>query len=137
MLERRRNLYGLLALFCVAGYVWMTLNIDRRFETHVGTVCVFKKVTTLPCPSCGSTRSMKAILEGDLVAGFSWNPMGYLLLMMLLVIPWWLLYDILMKRDSLHRVYRQAEQMVLKPVILWPGLILVVANWIWNIVKGV
>lgn len=137
MLESRRNLYGLLALFCVAGYVWMTLNIDRRFETHVGPVCVFKKVTTLPCPSCGSTRSMKAILEGDLVAGFSWNPMGYLLLMMLLVVPWWLLYDLLMKRDTLHRVYRQAEQMVLKPVILWPGLVLVIVNWIWNIVKGV
>lgn len=137
MLESRRNLYGLLALFCVAGYVWMTLNIDRRFETHVGPVCVFKKVTTLPCPSCGSTRSMKAILEGDLVAGFSWNPMGYLLLVMLLVVPWWLLYDLLMKRDTLHRVYRQAEQMVLKPVILWPGLVLVIVNWIWNIVKGV
>lgn len=137
MLERRRNLYGLLALFCVAGYVWMTLNIDRRFETHVGSVCVFKKVTTIPCPSCGATRSMKAILQGDLAGGFTWNPVGFILLFLLAIVPWWLLYDVLLKRNSLHRTYNKAEQLVLKPVILWPGLLLVVANWIWNIVKGV
>jgi hypothetical protein len=136
MLERR-SLYGLLALFCMAGYVWMTLNIDRRFETHVGSVCVFKKVTTLPCPSCGSTRSMKAILQGDLAAGFNWNPVGFILLFLLAIVPLWLLYDVLLKRDSLHRTYRKAEQLVLRPVILWPGFLLVVANWIWNIVKGV
>jgi hypothetical protein len=137
MFVRRRNLYGLLALICVAGYVWMTLNIDRRFETHVGTVCVFKKATTLPCPSCGSTRSMKAILQGDFAAGFSWNPIGYLLLAALAILPWWMLYDVLLKRHSLLRVYRHTEQLMLKPVIMWPGLLLLMANWIWNIVKGV
>jgi hypothetical protein len=137
MLERRRNLYGLLALFCVAGYVWMTLNIDRSFETHMGSVCVFKKVTTLPCPSCGSTRSMKAILQGDLAAGFNWNPVGYILLFLLAILPWWLMYDVLLKRDSLHRAYKKAEQLVLRPVILWSGFLLMVANWIWNIFKGV
>jgi Protein of unknown function (DUF2752) len=137
MFVRRRNLYGLLALICVAGYVWMTLNIDRRFETHVGTVCVFKKATTLPCPSCGSTRSMKAILQGDFAAGFSWNPIGYLLLAALAILPWWILYDVLLNRQSLLRVYRHTEQLMLKPVIMWPGLLMVMANWIWNIVKGV
>ena len=136
MLERRK-LYGLLALFCVAGYVWMTLNIDRRFEAHVGSVCVFKKVTTLPCPSCGSTRSMKAILQGDLAGGFSWNPIGYLLFILLIIIPWWLMYDVLLKRDSLHQLYKRLEQMMVKPLVLWPGVMLVVANWIWNIIKGV
>ncbi len=137
MFVRRRNLYGLLALICVAGYVWMTLNIDRRFETHVVSVSVGKKITTLPCPSCGSTRSMKAILKGDLAGGYSWNPVGYILLSLLAILPWWLLYDVLLKRDSLHKTYKKAEQLVLKPVILWPGFLLMVANWIWNIFKGV
>lgn len=80
---------------------------------------------------------MKAILQGDFVAGFSWNPIGYLLLAALAILPWWMLYDVLLKRHSLLRVYRHTEQLMLKPVIMWPGLLLVMANWIWNIVKGV
>lgn len=133
----RRKLYLLMAVLCVAGYVWLVLNIDQRYASQVGSVCVFKKVTHIPCPSCGATRSMKAILTGDFVAGITWNPLGYFLLLALIISPWWLLYDMVMRKDSFHRLYARLEQVFLKPMVMWPFVVLMAMNWIWNIYKGV
>lgn len=133
----RRTLYLLVALLCAAGYVWMTFHMDQRLSAHVGSVCIFKKATTLPCPSCGATRSMKAILTGDFKAGFIWNPLGYLLLTALLVLPWWLVYDIATRRDSFHRLYARMEQVMMRPMVMWIFVALMALNWIWNIQKGV
>lgn len=39
------------------------------------TLCVLRNVTGVPCPSCGSTRAVKAIASGDVVSGFLMNPL--------------------------------------------------------------
>ena len=38
--------------------------------------CLFKTVTTLPCPSCGLTRSGLAMGQGDWLAAFRLHPLG-------------------------------------------------------------
>ena len=37
--------------------------------------CVFHALTGVPCPACGSTRAVLALLTGDLRAAFAFNPL--------------------------------------------------------------
>lgn len=47
--------------------------------------CLFKKFTGFDCPFCGLQRSVIALLEGDLIASFKYQPATIPLLMALLL----------------------------------------------------
>ena len=49
---------------------------DRDPYGAYSTICVFKNVTTLPCPGCGLSHSFCEIGKGDLASAFAWNWMG-------------------------------------------------------------
>lgn len=58
---------GLAAAALAAGAAW------GLFEwPHL--VCPLKEVTGWPCPTCGTTRALFALLRGDLAAALGWNP---------------------------------------------------------------
>lgn len=40
--------------------------------------CIFRTITGLPCPTCGTTRAAVAFLHGDLVSAFASNPLATL-----------------------------------------------------------
>jgi len=50
------------------------------------SVCLFRNVTGLPCPFCGSTRSVGHILQGEFSAAVYSNPLGYFGLAFLVVL---------------------------------------------------
>lgn len=48
-------------------------------------VCPFRRLTGLPCPACGLTRSWIALGHGDLLAAFGYNAFGPLFMAVALV----------------------------------------------------
>ena len=42
--------------------------------TQLAPDCVFKAITGIPCPTCGSTRSVLLLSHGHLIAAFRMNP---------------------------------------------------------------
>lgn len=38
--------------------------------------CLLLKLTGIPCPFCGGTRSFQALSRGEWSAGFDWNPLA-------------------------------------------------------------
>jgi len=38
--------------------------------------CVFRSLTGIPCPTCGTTRAATAFLDGNLLAAFTANPLA-------------------------------------------------------------
>ncbi len=48
--------------------------------------CPFMKVTRYPCPGCGLTRSVRALLRGDVAASMAYNAFGVVALSTLLLI---------------------------------------------------
>jgi hypothetical protein len=43
-------------------------------------LCRFREMTGFACPTCGSTRLARALLQGDLAAAVGWNPFVFLAL---------------------------------------------------------
>lgn len=137
MIRNRNKLYTLLLMTSVAGYSWLYYNLaNNANEDSSVTVCLFKKLTTIPCPSCGTTRSIVLLTKGDLHAALLVNPLGYLAAFLLLIIPFWIGFDSIRSSSTLFVFYQKIETQLKKRTIAIPLLVLVLVNWIWNITKG-
>ena len=99
--------------------------------------CLFKAITGLPCPSCGATHSVLAFINGDYTGALYWNPIGPILLLIMFVTPFWLLFDVLKKKDSFFNFYNLFEAFLKRKPVMITGIALVLINWVWNIYKGV
>lgn len=64
------------------------------------------------------------------------NPLGYIVAIIMLLTPAWVLLDIATKRKSLLELYLKIETYLRQPKFAIPLILLVVINWIWNIIKG-
>jgi hypothetical protein len=63
----------------VALLIWAALLIVIVLISKLtGTqpmLCWFRRISTIPCPSCGSTRGVLSLLEGDVLGAFLKNPL--------------------------------------------------------------
>ncbi|NJO93044.1 MAG: DUF2752 domain-containing protein [Chloroflexia bacterium] len=134
----RNKLYIFLFSACIAAYSWLFIDFAylQPYDKDSTSPCIIKNVTGVPCPSCGSTRAIVALFNGDLVGSLHWNPIGLLLSLILIITPFWITYDVVLKRDSLLNFYRKSEKFIRKWYIAIPAIGLIIANWIWNICKG-
>ena len=138
MTDTRNKLYLLLAVACTAGYVWLFYNMHTGSGINGSDVdvCIFKHVTNIPCPSCGSTRSVLSLVKGDIADSFFLNPIGIFLFLILIIAPVWIAYDILSKKESLFKFYNRLEKILQQKQVAIPAVALIIVNWIWNIYKG-
>ena len=56
-------------LAVVAFYTALARSVE-----HAPSLCMFRTVTDLPCPTCGTTRATLAFARGDVLAGVLYNP---------------------------------------------------------------
>jgi Protein of unknown function (DUF2752) len=133
----RTRLYLLLGILTISGYAYLGYSLFYS-HSHSGiTVCPIKLITGIPCPSCGTTRSVIALLKGHFTDAAYINPLGFLAATAMAVLPFWLLYDLLLKKDTLSINYTKAENYLKsKPIFIVAAACLMVTNWIWNIYKG-
>lgn len=134
----RNKLYTIILLLCAAGYVWLALSFkySNAAESKDTGICLFKKVTSLPCPSCGTTRSVISLINGDVVSAIKWNPFGLIVMLFIIIAPIWIVYDLVNKKSAFYRFYKHSELFLRRKYIAIPAIILVLLNWIWNIYKG-
>lgn len=138
MILERNRLYSILGITCLAGYIWLYYNLYLQ-NTKIASesFCMIKRITNIPCPSCGSTRSVSSLLHGDFAGAIYWNPLGLVVLAIMIVLPIWLAVDLILKKDSLLQSYKSTEKILRKKTVAIPLIILVIINWIWNIYKNV
>ena len=91
--------------------------------------CTFRRVTGIPCPSCGATRGVLALLEGHPIEAVTFNPLvvsaviGFAVGGLLAPLWSWRIGAIPVLPSPLPRWIRVALVAV------------IVANWIWVIVS--
>lgn len=75
-LPRARHVQWLIGPLVTLAAV-VVLLLVARFYDHLPVrppECGFRKTTGLPCLGCGGTRSVRALVSGDLVAATRFNP---------------------------------------------------------------
>ncbi|WP_158524860.1 DUF2752 domain-containing protein [Mesonia sp. K7] len=118
------------------GYTWLISQFFIAENLKTNSVCLFKNITDIPCPSCGSTRSILEILKGNFLEALYINPLGFLGFAVLIIIPLWLLFDVLQKKHTLYLVFLRLEKNIKKTPIAIILILLIITNWIWNIAKN-
>mgnify|MGYP003246067183 FL=1 len=105
-------------------------------EEGVWRGCLFKQFFHIPCPACGSTRALIALCQGHWKESLLLNPNGVLLAVLMLLVPGWILLDIIKGKDSFFRFYLWVGRIFIRKRIFIIFLFLVLINWCWNIYKG-
>jgi hypothetical protein len=132
---KRNKLYAFLLVACIAGFGWLVYNLNYGTE-HVFGACLFKDVTSVPCPSCGSTRAIVCLFHGEFANAAKINPLGIILFLIMCITPIWIAIDFFRNKNTLHEFYQRVENKLQKPVYMFPAIAIIVVNWIWNITKG-
>lgn len=131
---QKQSLYSLMVGLSVAGAAWLFLDHSL---SGGATLCLFKSATGLPCPSCGTTRSLAVLLQGDIFRALSINPLGIAAAIGLIVVPLWIIIDLLRSQDSFYRAFRSMEHLLRSNrLAAAAGIVLIAGNWLWNIAKG-
>ncbi len=118
-----------IVLIIFSGYFFL-YNFSDSVEGH--TVCLFKNVTRIPCPACGSTRATIQLLHGEFLNSILINPFGILTNILIVISVFWLIIDIVTNKDSFFQFSRKDWNNRIK----FFALLIVLVNWIWNIEKG-
>ena len=87
--------------------------------------CIFRSLSGIPCPTCGTTRAATAFLDGDLSAAFAANP---------LAAAAGLLFIAGAPLAALWAIARLPMPVVPKPLPGWMRIgvvVLIVANWLF------
>ncbi len=128
------RVFRFLTASMVAGYAWLALHAGNF---SVPTPCLFKLATGLPCPACGTTRSVILLLAGHPKEAFFMNPLGIFFAPALAITPLWLVYDWLRKSATLSIFVARLERNIL--INRWVAVscaTILLLNWGWNIAKG-
>ena len=132
----RNRLYFFLFLALIAGYSYVLWESYIRIFNHPFTPCIFKNMTGIACPSCGVTRSVLLLMHGNVESAILMNPLGLIITSIMVIAPFWLLYDVSLKKETLYNSYKKAENVLKTPYIAILLFVLIAANWAWNIHKG-
>lgn len=78
-----------LALLALAW--WAGVGLGRQLQGWSDLVpgCAFKRLTGVPCATCGLTRCVLALGQGDWRAAFHWHPAAALVGLVLPVLALW------------------------------------------------
>lgn len=133
----KTRLYALIFMACFLSWAWILLlylTASRNSSVDL-TVCIFKRVSGLPCPSCGISRAVLMILQGEILQSLFLNPLGFAVFLIICIAPLWIIWDSLNQKASFYLFYLKSLNFIKKKEIAIALLLLVLLNWIWSIYK--
>ena len=130
----KNKLYSLLLIACSAGFIYLLYQLYYP-ESSEYSVCIIKNISDFPCPSCGSTRAVQLVFKGDFMGSILMNPFGIIISAILTLLPFWIVIDLILKKETFYTFYNKMECLLKQKKIAIPLIILVLLNWIWNINK--
>ncbi len=111
---------------------FLSLYILYAYKHLPHLTCMFKTITGIPCPTCGSTRVFADISHWDIISAFHWNPLVFL---GGIVFVAWVFYGfyMLFSRKKIKVSLSKKESLFLRGALL----ILFILNWIYLVMARV
>ena len=123
----RNKLYSLILIACLAGFIYLFCTI-HNLKSETFRVCIIKNVTGYPCPSCGTTRAVSLLFEGKTIESILLNPFGIVVAIIMTVFPFWILIDLILKKETFYYWFKNAEAIIRKPWLASILILLVLLN---------
>ena len=117
---------SLLVLGAGVSAIWLRLGLPQP-------ICHFRKWTGVPCPTCGSSRMVEALLGGNFFEALQLNPLA--LLTLGLLASWAVTSTLrhLLGLPRLHLVLESWERTTLRIAVV----AMIAAGWAYLIWRGV
>lgn len=133
----RRRLTTLSLTLSLLIYAWVGLNLLLQGRpTGVDlTICPLRLVTDIPCATCGTTRALCALSEGQWLESLRLNPLGIVVAIATIVSSLWIAYDALTGQQSYYQSYLKIINSPRRKYIVVSICTLLLINGIWNILK--
>ena len=111
----RGRLYPLLLLLTACGYLWLSVSSDSS-RVFGWNGCLIRYLF-------------------HMLSALYYNPLGLLLAALMVVVPVWIVIDLLTGSSSFLRAYRLVEQQLQRWPYALTGILAILINWIWNFQK--
>lgn len=121
--------YPAIIFLLISGYFYLAFS--KISSNH--TFCIFKNITGIPCPSCGSTRATLLLFQGEFQKSILMNPFGIISNLLILLSMAWMIRDVIKKNETFLPFLKKTWDYRIQIIIF----LIILANWIWNIKKGI
>ncbi len=115
----------------LAVFSWLTLAVAGVYlflfepgKSGFFPACPFRTLTGFACPGCGSTRGMHALVHGDVVGAFKFNPL------LILSLPFLLYALVRFSNAAIHGRRSKGKQLDAK--YIWTIFGIVLFFWIFR-----
>lgn len=125
--HRFENYAGLLAITMI----FLISLLVPPFEQSRFTICLFKNLTGVPCPSCGMTRAFLFLGHGQILKASSLNPLALPVAILL-----WMQGVRLFLRLFIKRDYRLQLSPFLLRILLTTAIFVVLGIWLFRILPA-
>ena len=126
-----RYAYLILILFAGSGLLYLLLQ-PLPEDHQQQTLCLFHRISGLPCPACGTGRGIICILHGEFTKAWMFNPLCFVVLILSIIVFGRMMIDLVKNQFTLLRAMK--KPISFKYMVV--PLILVLINWYWTITKG-
>lgn len=123
----KNRLYVWTVMIVIVGFLWIFF-LSRN--TDGVSVCLFKNITGVPCPSCGMSESVQYFFRGDYGTSLDTHPLGILMGLCMLIFPFWMILDIIFKKATFWNFYLFINRVFSLPLVRIILLSLMVIIWI-------
>ncbi len=129
LFNQKRLFYFSVIGVIILGYGYLLFS---SFPDAENTTCVFKRITTIPCPGCGMGRSTWSLMRGHVAQSLFYHPLGIVFNLFMIAAVLQATIDVFKNDDKLIRILK-------KPWPTW-GIILfvmvILLVWVRNIWIG-
>ena len=127
--------YFIIIFLWLFGETLIYVNPSLNFLPN-HTLCLFKSLTGIACPGCGTGRGIQCIIHFQFIDAIKFNPLSLLVFIGTVIIPFWLIFDLIRKKISLFNAFKKFDLFMKQHQILfWSMILIFIANWLWNIKK--
>ncbi len=127
----RKNLYFLALFLGLAGQLWIAYSyIKLEKQEEAFNTCIFNRLTGLPCPSCGTIHSIVSIVHGNFRQALADNPLGFIGILIVLIIPYWILADLAFGKESFYKFFLLTDRLLKRQWVLASVLSVISLLWI-------
>jgi len=122
--------YSAIILSIIGGY--LALFFLDAFSIHSGNnLCLFRFITTIPCPGCGMSRATVALFHFKVAESFSYNILCIPFSIAVFISLIWAVSDLLAQKETFYTFVRRDFSTKTKSLLF--SIILI--DWVVNILR--